>query len=233
MDATKIKEFYSDLHFPGKYTAEDLNFYLNEGVDLNIYLRQINKVMSNGLKVLDVGCGTGLVSNTFATLYPNSHFTGIDFSNSIDYAKKTARENKIKNTKWIKEDFLKLKLEEKYDVVICCGVLHHMPQYEKALEKLKRCLKPNGTLLLALYNPLGKILKHIKKINYNSPTLFEDQENNPFELSFTKKSVLNMCYDLTFLEVKPSINNYLVDLLALFNSSNGGLTIYTFKNDQD
>jgi len=163
-------------------------------------------------------------------LYPDSSFTGLDFSNSIDYARKISIDHGIKNTAWIKEDFLKVKLEKKYDIVICCGVMHHIPQYEDALKKLKALVKPGGRLLLALYNPLGKILKHIKKINYNSPTLFEDQENNPFELSFTKSAVINMCRDLKFERAQPSLGNRFVDLLALFNSSNGGLTIYTFKN---
>lgn len=231
MNTETIKDFYSDLHFPGRYTQQDLKFYEIEGVNINVYLNEIDRSMANGLEVLDVGCGTGLVSNTFATLYPGSHFTGIDFSDSINYAKEIARDLRIKNTKWIKEDFLEVTLEKKYDVVICCGVLHHIPQYEKALEKLKQCLTPGGTLMLALYNPLGKILKHIKKINYNSPTLFEDQENNPFELSFTKQAVLNMCSDLTFHRVEPSWGNHFVNFLALFNSSNGGLAIYTFTND--
>jgi len=231
MNSEQIKNFYSHLHFPGRYTQEDLEFYETEGVDVNVYLKEINKSLDNNLDVLDVGCGTGLVSNTFATLYPSSNFTGVDFSNSIDYAKKISKENKLTNTKWVKEDFLKVKLDKKYDVVICCGVLHHIPQYQEALAKLKSLLKPSGTLLIAVYNPLGKILKHVKKINYNSPTLFEDQENNPFELSFTKRAVLNMCSDLTFHRVEPSWCNHFVNFLALFNSSNGGLAIYTFTND--
>jgi len=224
-----IQKFYSDLHFPGRYTQQDLEFYKQAGVEVNVYLKEINDAIDTRDEILDIGCGTGLVMNTFATLYPNSNFTGVDFSNSIDYAKQIAKENKLKNTKWIKEDFLKVNLDKKYDVVICCGVLHHMPEYEEALAKIKKLLKPHGKLVIALYNPLGKILRHIKKINYNSPTLFEDQENNPFELSFTKRAVLNMCNEMEFCGVKPSICNHLVDTLALFNSSNGGLAIYTFR----
>ena len=231
MDTEKIKNFYSDLHFPGRYDSDDLEFYKREGVDINIYLKEINNVVTNNIEVLDIGCGTGLISNTFANLYPKSKFTGVDFSNSMDYARTMSKENNIKNIKWIKEDFLKVKLGKKYDVVICCGVLHHIPQYQEALDKLKSLIKPGGTLLIAVYNPMGKILKHIKKINYNSSTLFEDQENNPFELSFTKQTVLNMCSDLKFQSVQPSWGNYLVNFLSMFNSSNGGLAIYTFINE--
>jgi len=223
-----IKDFYSDLHFPGRYTQDDLELYQREGVNFNVYLREINRAMCNGLRVLDVGCGTGLVMNTFAMLYPNSEFTGVDFSDSIDYARLHAPNN----THWIKQDFLEVDLEPGgYDVIICCGVLHHIPEHERALLKIKTLMRPGGTLMLALYNPLGKILRHIKRINYNSPTLFEDQENNPFELSFTKGAVLNMCRDLRFHRVQPSCGNHLVNLLSLFNSSNGGLAIYTFTND--
>jgi hypothetical protein len=60
--------------------------------------------------------------------------------------------------------------------------------------------------------------------------LYQDQELNPFELSFTHNQVLNMCRDLNFELVTPSYNNKLVNLSALFNSVNGGLALYVFSN---
>ena len=81
----KIKQFYSDLHFPGRYTWEDIQFYDDEGIH-NIYLKEIDSIMKNGVDILDVGCGTGLLSNLFASRY-NSQFTSVDFSDSIDYAR--------------------------------------------------------------------------------------------------------------------------------------------------
>ena len=59
--------------------------------------------------------------------------------------------------------------------------------------------------------------------------LNQDQENNPFELSFTHDQVLAMCDDLIFHSVNPSVANELVNLLACFNSSNGGLALYVFS----
>ena len=223
----EIKKFYSNLQFPGRYSIDDLKFYDEHGIH-NIYLKEINSIMSGGLTVLDVGCGTGLVSNLFANKYPDSQFTSVDFSDSIDYAKKFAVANKIKNTNWVKTDFLEFNNSATYDVIICCGVLHHIPQHEVALAKMKSLLKPGGKLMLALYNPYGKILKHIINIKYNCDILYQDQENNPFELSFTYREVLSMCSDFKFESVQPSIRNHLVNALALFNSENGGLTTYIF-----
>jgi 2-polyprenyl-3-methyl-5-hydroxy-6-metoxy-1,4-benzoquinol methylase len=228
MNIEKIKEFYSNLHFPGRYSLEDLKFYEEQGIH-NIYLREIDAVMHNGLDVLDVGCGTGLISNLFADKYKKSKFTAVDFSDSIDYASKFAKTNGINNVKWIKRDFLQFKTGKKYDVIICCGVLHHIPEYEKALAKIKQLLKPGGKLLLALYNPYGKVLKRFFTINYNCDTLYQDQENNPFELSFSSSEVRDMCSDLEFQSATPGISNRFVDFLAWFNSENGGLVLYIFN----
>lgn len=227
MITEEIKKFYSNLHFPGRYSWEDLKFYEDQGIH-NIYLREIESVMQDGIDVLDVGCGTGLVSNLFADKY-KSNFTAVDFSDSIDYARDFAKKQKIKNVTWVKKDFLHYTSKKQYDVIICCGVLHHIPQYEQALDKIKQLLKPNGKLILAVYNPWGKILKRFFNINYNCDILYQDQELNPFELSFTNRQVRKMCIDLKFHKSAPSVNNHLVDLLALTNSENGGLVLYIFS----
>lgn len=228
MITEEIKKFYSDLHFPGRYSWEDLKFYEDQGIH-NIYLREINSVMRDDISVLDVGCGTGLVSNLFADKYKNSRFTAVDFSDSIDYASNFAKTNGIKNVNWVKQDFLQFETEQQYDIIICCGVLHHIPQYHHALAKIKNLLKPGGKLVLAVYNPWGKILKQFFKINYNCDILYQDQENNPFELSFSNSQVRGMCKDLKFHRSAPSISNHFVDLLALNNSENGGLVLYIFS----
>jgi len=98
MNSDVIKNFYSELGFPGPYTWEDIKFYEQEGIH-NIYLREIDHHLQHETDILDVGCGTGLVSNLFASRY-NSNFTAVDFSNSIDYARKFAKENNLNNVKW-------------------------------------------------------------------------------------------------------------------------------------
>lgn len=223
----QIKQFYSTIQFPGTYTMADLKFY-DQGI-FNIYLKEIDNVLTDNIKVLDIGCGTGLISNLFASRYC-SKFTAIDFSNSIDFAQLFAIENNINNVRWIKEDILEFETNEKYDVIICCGVLHHIPEHQKALDKMKSLLTPGGTLILAVYNKYGKILKKHITIDYQSNILYEDQENNPFELGFSHKEVLAMCDDLRFQNVTPSFFGKLVNLYGFLNPRNGGLVLYTFNN---
>jgi 2-polyprenyl-3-methyl-5-hydroxy-6-metoxy-1,4-benzoquinol methylase len=227
MNSDVIKKFYSNLNFPGRYSFDDIKFYEIEGIH-NLYVKEIDRNLTHGIDVLDVGCGSGMVSNLFATRY-KSNFTAIDFSDSIDYAKEFAKKYNICNVNWIKEDFLKFHTTKQFDVIICCGVLHHIPEYDAALDKIKNLLKPGGKLLLALYNPWGKILKRFIRLKYHNNILYNDQENNPYELSFSYKQVLKMCKDLKFCSVKPSWNNHFVNLQAFFNSHNGGLALYVFE----
>lgn len=230
MNSEVIKNFYSKIKFPGAYSIEDINFYEVEGIH-NIYLREIDKNLDHGLEVLDVGCGTGLVSNLFASRYC-SNFTAIDFSDSIHFAENFAKINCINNVNYIKQDFLHYSSIKKFDIIICCGVLHHIPEYNIALDKMKKLLRPGGKLLLALYNPWGKILKRYFIIKYHNHILYQDQENNPYELSFNFKQVLNMCNDLQFNSVVPSYKNCFVNLQSFFNSQNGGLALYVFQKNK-
>jgi 2-polyprenyl-3-methyl-5-hydroxy-6-metoxy-1,4-benzoquinol methylase len=227
----EIKEFYSKLQFPGHYKIEDLKFYDTEGV-CNKYMKQMDNLIKPDDRILDIGCGTGFVSNFFAMRYPTCQITSVDFSDSIDYAEQFAKDNKIHNVHWIKEDFAKYKAYGKYDIIICCGVLHHMPTYNTAISKIKTLLEYNGKLALAVYNPYGKFLKRFIKLKYHNDILYQDQENNPYEVSFTQHYVRKiLCWNLKLISVTPSFYNRFIDFLAMFNSRNGGLVLYIFEKD--
>lgn len=226
-----IKKFYSDLQFPGQYLPQTMRFYQDHGVH-NRYLQEIDKLIEPGITVLDVGCGTGMLSNLFATRYPDVDFTALDFSDSIDYGHQYAINNGNHNVQWIKKDFLECRFTSGFDLVICCGVLHHMPDWKIAAKKLQELVKPGGALALAVYNPNGKQLKKLFNIRYHNDILYKDQECNPFETAWTFKQTLGLFADMQLISVTPSISNRFVDTLAWFNSANGGLAIYIFRSKQ-
>jgi 2-polyprenyl-3-methyl-5-hydroxy-6-metoxy-1,4-benzoquinol methylase len=225
-----VKNFYNVVKFPGEYTKQQLEEY--DSINNNLYLQFINKHLSQKQSIVDIGCGSGLVTNVLAMHHRDCSFTALDFSNSLAIGKTYANNNSLKNTKWIQADFIAHNFQMQFDVVICQGVLHHMPDYKIALEKLKTLVKPGGVLLLGVYNPLGKFLKKFFKISYHSNTLYQDQEHNPFETSFRANTIINMCSPFEFIEATPGGNNkYACDVLSFFNSRNGGLTLYAFRNN--
>jgi ubiquinone/menaquinone biosynthesis C-methylase UbiE len=221
IEKSAVKNFYDNLKFPGIYLFENLTTLSNP------YLLTIDRALSNGQTVLDVGCGTGLITNLFALRYPNSQFTAVDFADSIDFAKNFAKSNQINNVEFIKQDFDQLLTNRTYDVVICQGVLHHMPNYIDAANKLKHLTRK--TLVVGLYHPWGKFAKKWVKINYENAILQQDQDNHPYETAFTANQVINLFDNFTLSYSYPSHINIVSHIEALFNYKNGGLTTYVFN----
>jgi 2-polyprenyl-3-methyl-5-hydroxy-6-metoxy-1,4-benzoquinol methylase len=226
MTFNPVKSFYDINQFPGHYTLEGLQYHIPK--TQNPYLELIENYITSDVKtVIDVGCGTGVIANLFAMKNPTVNFTACDFADSIAFAEKFATEHNISNIKYQQVDFLEFGSthDTQYDLVICQGVLHHIPEYETAIKYLTKLIKPGGTLILGVYNPYGKILKKFFKINYLNDILYKDQELNPFETSFTVQQIKNYFNGLTLVDAYPSQSN----VRALFNSKNGGLITYIFK----
>jgi trans-aconitate methyltransferase len=225
-----VKQFYNNLPFPDPYKIEQLLMF-GHSIS-NPYARLIESQIKNNQTVLDAGCGTGLLTNLLALRHPDSEFVGVDFSNSIDWAQTFSKQHDLKNANFIKEDLTKINLSQQFDVVICQGVLHHIPEYKTVLPLLKKLVKPDGKLILGLYHPAGKIVKKFFNVDYKSNTLFQDQELHPFEISFTSDQVKQLTQDLNFVQAYPCIlNNFW--LPAFFNYKNGGLVTYIFEKPYD
>ena len=68
--------------------------------------------------VLDVGCGSGCIGITIASIYKNFEVMGIDISNkAIDVANQNALHLKIDNIKIMKQDIFKMKTK-KFDIIV-------------------------------------------------------------------------------------------------------------------
>jgi SAM-dependent methyltransferase len=164
----------------------------------------------------------------FAYRNPSINFTGVDFSNSVDWARDFAHTNSINNVTFVKDDLVNFDCTCTFDLVICQGVLHHIPDYKQALSNLKSLISPGGRMILGLYHPWGKLAKQFISIDYGSNTLYQDQENNPFELSFSKKQVKQLTQEFDIVDTYPSLLSS-VALPALFNYRNGGLVVYVLE----
>lgn len=221
----EVKDFYSTLKFPGLYNLQDLEFYDHELN--NKYLRIFDDAIAGARSVIDVGCGSGFIVNFLARRHPGVEFDAVDFSDAIDYSKQFSKNNNIDNITYFKTDFLEWAPEKKYDVVICNGVIHHIPEYETAIEKIKTLT--DKKLVLGVYNAYGKILKNYVPVRYANDILYHDQENCPFEVSFTNAEFLSRFTEYRTIKTHPGYKNHFVDLYNLFNSSNGGLTVYVFN----
>lgn len=221
----EIKDFYSKLKFPGVYTMDDILFY--DDVVCNDYLKFYDEAVTDKNTILDVGCGSGFIVNFLAHRHKDIEFTAIDFGDGIDFAKAFSKKHNINNITYHKVDFLSYNDTNKYDLVFCNGVLHHIPEQNSAIAKLKSL--SNDQIMLGVYNTYGKLAKKFFRVNYVNNVLYVDQEECPFEVSYTDNEIKKLFNEYNADKVFPSVFGKLIDFKNVFNYQNGGLTLYHFK----
>ena len=99
--------------------------------------------LKNGVKVLDVACGTGVLFPDY--LKAGAEITGIDISENMV---KTARE-KFPETPIICSDATDFHFDEKFDVIMIYNAFPHFDEPEKLIKNLAEALGPNGRLSIA------------------------------------------------------------------------------------
>lgn len=101
-----------------------------------------------GMRVLDVGCGTGTISVGLADAVAPGRLHGIDVEASqIEIARAAAKAGGHGNATFETGDVTNLAFEDdSFDAVHCHAVLMHIPDTQKALAEIQRVLKPDGIL---------------------------------------------------------------------------------------
>ncbi len=117
---------------------------------------KINTNLIKNKKVLDMGCGSGRFTNALAQQGCKLAI-GVDLGDhGLNVAKHFAKDNSIKNVKFIKASVLKLPFKDNsFDFVFCKGVLHHTGNLNKGLLEIKRVLKKKCHAFIYLYGSGG------------------------------------------------------------------------------
>jgi 2-polyprenyl-6-hydroxyphenyl methylase/3-demethylubiquinone-9 3-methyltransferase len=104
-----------------------------------------------GLRVLDVGCGGGLLSEPFAAM--GCEVTGIDQSlPTLDAASRHAQASGL-SIDYRQGDAGALPFaDHSFDVVCCCDVLEHVDSPSAVIGEIARVLKPGGVFFFDTIN---------------------------------------------------------------------------------
>jgi ubiquinone/menaquinone biosynthesis C-methylase UbiE len=115
--------------------------------------------LSPGQKVLDVACGTGLVTLRAASkVAPHGEVLGTDISEEmVATAYGIARAKGITNAAFQRMDAEELALDSaSFDVALCALGLMYVPNPEKAFCELHRVLRPGGRAVCAVWGQRSK-----------------------------------------------------------------------------
>ena len=104
------------------------------------------KIKENG-RILDAGCGTGIMARSIYKKYPNSTVDACDCSEDrINKGKLFAKMENL-NIHFFYGDINNLPSSEKeYDSIVCRYVIQHLSDYKKVMNEFSRILKPSGNL---------------------------------------------------------------------------------------
>ncbi len=103
--------------------------------------------------VLDIACGTGIVSGEFARIV--SHVTGIDLTPAmIEQARLLQQEKQLENINWKIGDVSNLPFNDNlFSMVVTRYSFHHLLEPKKVLEEMKRVCMPGGKILVIDVTP--------------------------------------------------------------------------------
>lgn len=200
----KQKEFYGD------------NFYVDENVLIprpeteeliDMSSNFIKSKTNKNIKIIDIGCGSGVIAIILKKLFPFIKISALDISESaLNVAKKNAR-NILKDGNdidFLLNDAIDFNNSEKYDIIISnppyvplsekdklSKDLTYEPHnalfagvdglnfYTQFLPKMQRILKQNGAFFFEIgYNQGESILNICKNNNINNAYIKNDMSNN-------------------------------------------------------
>ena len=128
---------------------------------------------ASGLRVLDVGCGTGRSRQIYAR--QAAHYVGLDLS----FAALRAASLREPAIDWLQGDALRLPFDnDSFDVVAFSSVLHHVPDRAAALLAAYRVVRPGGLVFAFdpnLLHPAMLLFRHPRSPLYRQEGVSPDE----------------------------------------------------------
>ena len=149
-------DIFDDIQ--GQQFSRDMKALSNQAVPVILTYVCIPKIpglkqkLNSGAKVLDVGCGSGLVLIRLAQAFPNSRFIGVEIDRfAVADAQKDIKENGVEDrVSVILANSAATDYENEFDMIAMSLVLHEMsPEFRSpTIDKCHRALKDSGSIVI-------------------------------------------------------------------------------------
>ena len=124
--------------------------YILDAICKHFKLNRNSKNLLKNLKILDIGCGGGLMSEPLSRLGGN--ITGIDAAEkNIKIASLHSKKNNLKII-YLNKSPEQLEEKEKFDIILNLEVVEHVDNLDLYLKSCYKLLKKNGLMFTATIN---------------------------------------------------------------------------------
>jgi ubiquinone/menaquinone biosynthesis C-methylase UbiE len=129
------------------------NAYYNRQTQDSAHLNAILDFLSAapGMRILDLGTGSGYLSFALAKTYPQTAVTGLDIvEKTLERSRAQAEREHISNLRFVSYRGIEMPFADgTFDLVVSRYALHHFPDIEKSLSEVCRVLKHGGCFFLS------------------------------------------------------------------------------------
>ncbi|MCZ6526946.1 MAG: methyltransferase domain-containing protein [Gammaproteobacteria bacterium] len=157
-----VQSQYEENPYPRwiNLTQADESYSLGRQIRMETTSNSALPTYLNGeaINILVAGCGSGKQPLQLAKVFTKNKILAVDLSRrSLAYAQRMAEKYDVKNVRFLQADILEIgQLDEKFHVIYCTGVLHHMREPLQGWNVLKQLLVPDGMMKIGLYSEIAR-----------------------------------------------------------------------------
>lgn len=169
--------------------ADDFEFDLKNNLNYKtpelLYKYYTETINNKNIKILDLGCGTGLVGDKFKNI--SAHLTGVDLSQNMlnQSEQKKIYDNLIKSEII---DYLKLKKSIKYDLIVLADVLVYFGDLKEVLKLCLDNLSIKGNIIFSTENLNNSNMEY--RLNQTGRFSHDKDYINSISMKLNRKPVL-------------------------------------------
>ena len=137
---------YNPGYFEFLYAIEDRHFWFRiRNRIIKSEVENVTSDLSDGYRVLEVGCGTGYVLRMLERVCKRGRVMGIDaLAECFTYAGRRT------SCQLAQADILDWEPDERFHIIGCFDLLEHIEEDARALKKIYGLLEPKGVVLLTV-----------------------------------------------------------------------------------
>jgi cyclopropane-fatty-acyl-phospholipid synthase len=123
--------------------------------------------ITDGMSILELGCGWGSLTLWMAQKYPASTISAVSNSTSQrEHIQQRARELGLSNVEVITSDMNNFYADKQFDRVVSVEMFEHMRNYRELFKRVQQWLKPDGKFFMHIF------------VHRTAPYLFEDKDSS-------------------------------------------------------